>query len=399
MTALEAAQTRLRQPPAPRDREAANVLALCRQQFSTTLSSATSPQAAKSTNQRYLNCLARGTPPAPSRFVATTASNTTCARSGEGWRARAPLRVFFDGGVRRGFRLRSDSSRGRRPPGHPPGRRRCRRGRGQRAGRPCPAASRRTCRPNRRTPSPTPRGGGGGGGGAAATLFPSAASRALDFESSGGRMSKRDEGSSRAVDALRGLRGRFARRASPRDAALRGDERARPSGRSGSAEARSRCAGSATTATFTRTSFVTENASCDKTNNGGRGEGIARARGFGPGDGGRATGRGERKRSAHLRGLRTMWSARCAAFDALCGTRPALSFQVSAKVGARVGRGERTRDAPFSQRRLRSGLSVPTTGFFFFWFSQSDLFKDKPAGETLAGVSGRDRRRGLRSRR
>ena len=39
---------------------------------------------------------------------------------------------------------------------------------------------------------------------AAATLFPSAASRALDFKSSGGRMSKRDEGSSRAVDALRG---------------------------------------------------------------------------------------------------------------------------------------------------------------------------------------------------
>ena len=39
---------------------------------------------------------------------------------------------------------------------------------------------------------------------AAATLFPSAASRALDFKSSGGRMSKRDEGSSRAVDALWG---------------------------------------------------------------------------------------------------------------------------------------------------------------------------------------------------
>ena len=59
-----------------------NVRAFAASSVSTTSSSATSPQAAKSTTQRYLNCLARGTPPAPSRFVAMTASNTTCARSG-----------------------------------------------------------------------------------------------------------------------------------------------------------------------------------------------------------------------------------------------------------------------------------------------------------------------------
>lgn len=197
------------------------------------------------------------------------------------------------------------------------------------------------------------------------------------------------------------LRGRVARRASPREhAALRGDERARPSGWSGSAEARSRCAGSATTATFTRTSFVTENASCDKTNNGGRGEGIARARGFGPGDGVERRGEVREKRSAHLRGSRTMWSARCAAFDALCGTRPALSFQVSAKLGGGPRRADSTPSVLSCSLRLRQ--TVLTTGrfffFFFFWFSQSDLFKDKP-GRDAPGCLGRDRRRGLRSRR
>lgn len=149
-----------------------------------------------------------------------------------------------------------------------------------------------------------------------------------------------------------------------------------------------RCAGSATTATFTRTSFVTENASCDKTNNGGRGEGIARARGFGPGDGVERRGEVREKRSAHLRGLRTMWSAlvrrvRCALRD----ETSAFFLSRSARNLARVGRGERTRSPEVSVSVTPS--SRPWR-FFFFWFSQSDLFDERQTREreTLPGVSG-----------
>lgn len=44
-------------------------------------------------------------------------------------------------------------------------------------------------------------------------------------------------------------------------------------------------------------------------------------------------------------------------------------------------------ETPFS-RQSPFGTLRPHDRIFFFWFSQSDLFKDKPAGETLAGVSG-----------
>jgi hypothetical protein len=96
------------------------------------------------------------------------------------------------------------------------------------------------------------------------------------------------------------------------------------------------------------------------------------------------------KRSAHLRGLRTMWSARCAAFDVLCGTRPALSFQVSAKLGASWPRRADSRRRSLGSLRLRDSVLTTLAIFFFFWFSQSDLFDERQTREreTLPGVSG-----------
>ena len=276
-----------------------NVRAFAASSVSTTSSSATSPQAAKSTTQRYLNCLARGTPPAPSRFVAMTASNTTCARSGgrDAMRSCVPS-VSGGGGVLRTASSTPSASSERFP---------TRASRSRTTRRTAMSSSESEDVPTKSSYAVSDDVAAAAASSfsfsfSAAKRFPSFASREVDFKSSR-RMSKRDEGSSRAVDSLRGELEGESRGAPRRESTPPCTGTAREVGwRSGSAEARSRCAGRAKSATSRarRACYGKTRPSCDKTNNGGLREGIARARGFGPGEGVERRDEVTEKGSAHL---------------------------------------------------------------------------------------------------
>ena len=131
-----------------------------------------------------------------------------------------------------------------------------------------------------------------------------------------------------------------------------------------------------------REELVTENASCDKTNNGGLREGIARARGFGPGEGVERRDEVTEKGSAHLEGVAyhvvcAVRRVRCA-FQTPRQHRQKALFEIQRCPGqrekARVGS---RRDFFFSS----SALIVFPCG--------SDLLERQTRGrETLPGVSG-----------
>ena len=131
-----------------------------------------------------------------------------------------------------------------------------------------------------------------------------------------------------------------------------------------------------------REELVTENASCDKTNNGGLREGIARARGFGPGEGVERRDEVTEKGSAHLEGV---------AYNVVCAVRRVrCAFQTP-----RQHRQKALIEIPAVSRSARKGARSRHADFFFFSSALivfpcgSDLLERQTRGrETLPGVSG-----------